>query len=103
MNQVREPITPGIIVLSSSLNLLHINQRAIHLLTQLGRSASRLGADRSMTAPLPPLSQDIIETMRARLALNHFELFHCAHTIIDSERAILVKGFGLPNQNSLPH
>jgi hypothetical protein len=52
-------------VLSSSLQLQYMNQRAIHLLTQLGRPASRLGADWNLAAPLHPHCQDIIETMHA--------------------------------------
>lgn len=103
MNQRDEAINPGIVVLSSSLQCLHLNRRAVTLLTQLERSGSRAGTDWNLTAPLHPLCHDIIATLRERLALRNFTPFYRYHAVGNSEQELLLKGFGLPDRNGLSH
>ena len=58
MNERDEAINPGLVVLSSSLQCLHLNRRAVTLLTQLERSGSRAAViapcEACQVAPIPP-------------------------------------------------
>jgi hypothetical protein len=103
VHQEEKATGPGIVVLSSSIQVLHINRRAMALLTQLERTAQSIGAERAIAAPLYQHCQDIIETLRARLASNNWEQFHQDRTIGDSSHTILLRGFGLPDRRGLPH
>ncbi len=103
MHQEEKATGPGIVVLSSSLQVLHVNRRAMALLTQLERTAQSIGAEQAVAAPLHQHCQDIIETLQARLASNNWEQFHQYRTIGDSSHTILLKGFGLPDRRGLPH
>ena len=103
MNQEQGATSPGIVVLSSSLQILHMNRQAIALLTQWERADQSIGAEQALVAPLHQLCQDIIETMQVRLGSNNWEQFQQYRTIGDSPHSILLKGFGLPDYRGLPH
>jgi len=103
VNQEQGATSPGIVVLSSSLQILHMNRQAIALLTQWERAAQSIGAEQALVAPLHQLCQDIIETMQTRLGSNNWEQFQQYRTIGDSPHSILLKGFGLPDYRGLPH
>ena len=103
MNQEQEATGPGIVVLSSSFEVLHMNRRAMALLTQLEGTAQSIGTEPAVAAPLHQHCQDIMKTMRARLASNNWEQFHQYRMIGDSTHTILLKGFGLPDHRGLSH
>ena len=103
MNQEQEVTGPGIVVLSSTLQVLHMNQRAMTLLTPLERTAQSIETERALTAPLHQHCQDIIETLQVRLASNNMELLYQNRAIGDSSHTILLKEFGLPDRRGLPH
>ena len=103
MNQEQEVTGPGIVVLSPSLQVLHMNRRAMALLNQLEHTAQSIGAERAVAAPLHQHCQDIIETLQARLESNNWEQFQQYRTIGNSTHSILLNGFGLPDRRGLPH
>jgi hypothetical protein len=103
VNQEQAATGPGIVVLSSSLQVLHMNRQAIALLTQGEHNALNIGTERAVAAPLRQHCQDIIETLQARLGSNNWEQFHQYSTIGDSTHLILLKGFGLPDRRGLAH
>lgn len=103
MNQEQGATGPAIVVLSPSLQVLHMNRRAMALLNQLEHTAQSTGAERAVAAPLHQLCQDIIETLQVRLRSNNWEQFRQQSTIGDSTHSILVNGFGLPDHRGLPH
>jgi len=103
MNHVPEAIDPGVVVLSTSLKLLHINHKALSLLQHLQRSAPQPEANLNLTAPLHAHGQDIITAMHKRLTSSDFTPFHCYRVIGECEHEILLKGFGLPDRRGFPH
>ena len=103
MNQEQEATGPGIVVLSPSLQILHMNRRATALLNQLECTAQSIGAEQAVAAPLHQHCQDIVETLQARLGSNKWEQFQQYRTIGDSTHSILLKGFGLPDSRGLAH
>ena len=90
-------------MLSSSCELLHMNRRALALLTGADLSALNIRTAQALTAPLHPHCQDIIETLQARLAANNWAQFYRYRVIGDPTDQILLKGFGLPDRRGLPH
>ena len=52
MNQEQAATGPGIVVLSHSLQVLHMNRRAMALLNQLEYTVQSIGAERSGPSPL---------------------------------------------------
>lgn len=103
MNQEQEVADPGIVVLSPSMQILHMNRRAMDLLNQLEHTAQSTGAERAVAAPLHQHCQDILEALQARLGSNNWKQFRQQRTIVDSTHSILVNGFGLPDRRGLPH
>ena len=103
MSQEPEATGPGIVVLSSSLQVLHMNRRALVLLNQLEHTGQIVGAEWALTAPLHQHCQDIIETLQARLAANNWEQFQQYRMIGNPTNTILLKGFGLPDQRGLSY
>jgi hypothetical protein len=103
MNQEQEATSPGLVVLSASLQVLHMNRRAMALLKHLEGTEQSIGTERTVVAPLQQHCQDIIEAMQARLASNNWEQFQHYCTIGDSTRAIVLKKFGLIDRRGLPH
>jgi hypothetical protein len=103
VSQEPEATGPGIVVLSSTLQLLHMNRRALVLLNQLEHTGQSVGAEWALTAPLHQHCQDIIETLQARLGSNSWEQFQQCRMIGNSTNTILLKGFGLPDQRGLSY
>jgi hypothetical protein len=103
VNQEQEATGPGIVVLSLSLQVLHMNRRAMALLTQLERTGQSIGKEGALTEPLHQHCQDIIQTLQARLGANNLEQFQQYRMIGNSTNTILLKGFGLPDQRGLLH
>lgn len=103
MNQKQEATGPGVVVLSSSLQVLFMNRRAMALLNQLEHTAQSARTKQDLAAPLHRHCQDIIETLQARLRSNNWEQFQQYRTIGTSPRSILLKGFGIPDRRGLPH
>ena len=103
MNQEQEPPGPGVVVLSPSLQVLHMNRQAMVLLNQLEHTAQSVGAERAFSAPLHQSCRDITETLQARLRSNNWEQFQLCRTIGDSPHRIALKGFGIPDRRGLSH
>jgi len=103
VNQGPETTSPGIVVLSSSLQLLHMNRQAIALLAQWERTALSIRTKGAVPASLHQLCHEIMETLRARVRSNNWAQFYQYCAIGDSTCSILLKGFGLPDRRGLPH
>ncbi len=103
MTQKPEVTGPGIVVLSSCLQVLHMNRRAMDLLTRLVQAAPPIGTAPALAAPLHQHCREIVQTMSERLASNNWEQFQQYCTIGDSSHRIFLKGVGLPDRKGLPH
>ncbi len=103
MNQEQGTTGPGIVVLSPSLQVLHMNRRAMALLNQLEHTAQSIGTEWALTAPLHQHCQDIVETLQERLGSNNWEQFQQSRTIGNSTHSIFLNGFGLPDRRGLSH
>ena len=103
MNRDLETTALGIVVLSASLHLLHMNRQAMDLLTRVAPAAPRVGTAPTLVAPLHQPCQEIVESLQNRLAGNNWAQFRQDRTIGTARSTIAVKGFGLPNPRGLAH
>ena len=90
---------PGILIFSRGQQLLHMNSRALELTGHLNQD--EIGLIRDLrAAPVRELGAQIQETLDHRKKVNIWEIFELKRVIFESERKILVRGFGLADRNS---
>jgi hypothetical protein len=90
---------PGILIFSRGQQLLHINSRALELTGPLKQA--EIGPVHDIrSAPVRELSAQIQETLDHRRETNIWEIFELKRVIFETERKILVRGFGLADRNS---
>jgi PAS domain-containing protein len=90
---------PGILIFSRARQLLHMNRRALEL---TGHSdQTELGPVHDFrSAQVRELSAQIQETLDRRREADIWEIFELKRVIFETERKILVRGFGLADRNS---
>ena len=90
---------PGILIFSRTRQLLHMNRRALEL---TGHSdQTELGPVHDFrSAQVRELSAQIQETLDHRREADIWEIFELKRVIFETERKILVRGFGLADRNS---
>jgi len=90
---------PGILIFSRGRQLLHMNSRALELTGHLNQDEIGLVQD-LRSAPVRELSTQIQETLDHRREVNIWEIFELKRVIFETERKILIRGFGLADRNS---
>jgi hypothetical protein len=90
---------PGILIFSRRQQLLHMNSRALELTGHLNQAEIKSVLD-IRSAPVRVLSAQIQETLDHRREANIWEIFELNRVIFETERKILVRGFGLADRNS---
>ena len=93
---------PGILIFSRGRQLLHMNSRALELTGHLNQDEIELVRD-LRSAPVSELGAQIQETLDHRREINIWEIFELKRVIFETERKILVRGFGLADRNSYDH
>ena len=96
---------PGIVVLSSSLHILHMNRQAIKLAAMLGSAEPRvqklnysLGA---LIQPLIKLAGTILEGLRRSDETTDVGRSELRHAVDNLGRRLLIRGIGVPSANGL--
>ena len=93
---------PGIVVLSPSLQILHMNRQAQLLIRDLGLRTSEAPQPNPRTDVLPPalveLSREILNLFEIRPQKNANGQFVIRHVADKSCNQMLVRGVGVPNR-----
>lgn len=90
---------PGILVFSRGRQLLHMNSQVLGLTGCLNQT--EIGSVHNIrSAPVRELSAQIQETLDHRRKANIWETFELKRVIFETERKILVRGFGVADRNS---
>lgn len=96
---------PGIIVLSSSLQLLHMNRQASELCKKINQaehpSDSPKHAHGVLPTALTELSSEIIKALTVRTEAKDWEQFEVKRLAGGSGQPILLRGFGLPDRGGI--
>ena len=92
---------PGIVVLSTSMQLLHMNRQAADLSRQINQvekgSPQGKMASGVLPAALTELSGEIVKALQVRTEAKDWEQFEVKSLAGDPDRPILLRGFGLPD------
>jgi len=96
---------PGIVVLSASMQLLHMNRQASELAKQInlaehGGSSSR-AAHGVLPTALTELCGEIVKALHIRTEAKDWEQFEIKRVAGNPEQPVLLRGFGLPDRGGV--
>ncbi len=93
---------PGIVVLSTSMQLLHMNRQAAMLARHINQNEKGNHEGRSASGVLPAslteLCGEIVKALHVRTEAKDWEQFEVKALAGDPNRPILLRGFGLPDR-----
>lgn len=91
--------SPGVLVFSRTLQLLHVNRRALELTGHIRQGTT--GPVRVMlSTPLIELRAKVQEALGSRTAAGVWDPFEVRRAVSDLGSGVLVRGFGLPDRKS---
>jgi hypothetical protein len=96
-HMVSEQSSPGILVLSRSLQLQYVNRRALELMRNIGPAMTESGLI-MLPAPILQLRDQIQEILDARIEANIWESFEMSRVVSERGHRLLLRGFGHPNE-----
>lgn len=96
-NMVSGQSSPGILVLSRSLQLQYVNRRALELIRNIGQAITDSGLI-ILPTPLLELRDQIQESLDARIEANIWEPFEMSRVVSQRGQRLLLRGFGHPNE-----
>ena len=98
---------PGIVVLSTSMQLLHMNRQAVDLSRKINEcekdSKDGKVASGVLPACLTELSGEIVKALHVRTEAKDWEQFEVKALAGDPDHPILLRGFGLPDRGGIEH
>ena len=96
---------PGIVVLSASMQLLHMNRQASELSKQINVAEHGGGSSRAahgvLPAPLTELCGEIVKALHIRTEAKDWEQFEIKRVAGNPEQPVLLRGFGLPDRGGV--
>ncbi|MBV6471706.1 MAG: hypothetical protein NBKEAIPA_03646 [Nitrospirae bacterium] len=97
----------GIVVLSSSMQLLHMNRQAAELSKLMHISHTGGGLPKTANGVLPAvlteLCAEIIKALQVRTEAKDWEQFEIKRIAGNPNQPILLRGFGLPDREGIQH
>ncbi len=97
----------GIVVLSASMQLLHMNRQASELAKKINAVEHAGHSARSAHGVLPTalteLCSEIIKALQIRTEAKDWEQFELKRIAGDPSQPILLRGFGLPDRGGIQH
>lgn len=97
----------GIVVLSSSMQLLHMNRQAAELSKQVNMNENGGAPARAAQGVLPAavteLCSEIIKALQVRTEAKDWEQFEIKRIAGNPKQPILLRGFGLPDKGGIQH
>lgn len=99
--------SPGIVVLSSSLQILHMNRQAQILISDLVPITPETQQSNHRSDILPPmlinLAGEIFSVLRNRHEMSENGQFVIQHSSHESDKPVFVRGVGVPNGGGVGH
>lgn len=97
----------GIVVLSSSMQLLHMNRQAAELSKQINMAenggAPAKAAQGVLPSALTELCGEIIKALQVRTEAKDWEQFEVKRVAGNPNQPVLLRGFGLPDRGGIQH
>jgi DNA-binding CsgD family transcriptional regulator len=96
---------PGIVVLSSAMQLLHMNRQASELSKQINAALHGGGSSKAAHGVLPTalteLCGEIIKALHVRTEAKDWEQFEIKRVTGNPDQPVLLRGFGLPDRGGV--
>ena len=93
---------PGILVFSRRQQLLHMNSRASELTGRFDRAETKSATfTLALSRLVSELRVQIIDTLDSRMEAKVWELFELKRFMSECGRKIVLRGFGMPDRNSI--
>ncbi len=89
---------PGILMLSSSMQLLYSDRPTWELFGRINKGRGNKSAHGGLPPPVVELCTEIIKMLQVRTEAKDWEQFRMKRVIGDPDRPVLLCGFGLPEQ-----
>ena len=96
-NTVSGQSSPGILVLSRSLQFQYVNRRVLELIRNIGQATTESGVI-MLPTPLLELRDQMQESLDARIEANIWEPFEMSRVVSERGQRLLLRGFGHPNE-----
>lgn len=98
---------PGIVVLSASMQLLHMNRQASELAKAINVAEHGGGSSRTahgvLPAALTELCGEIVKALHVRTEAKDWEQFEIKRVTGNPEQPVLLRGFGLPDRGGVQY
>ena len=94
---------PGILLLTSSMQLLYRDRRTWELCGQINKSHNGTAARGVLPPAVAEVCAEIMQTLQVRSEAKDWEHFRIKRIIGDAKRTILLRGLGLPDRHSIQH
>lgn len=106
-NVVDQRAGAGIVVLTSSMQLLHMNRQAAELsklinMTENGGAPAK-AAHGVLPSALTELCAELIKALRVRTEAKDWEQFEVKRVAGNPNQPVLLRGFGLPDKGGIQH
>lgn len=98
---------PGIVVLSPSMQVLHMNRQAIKLASLLGSVELNGQPSNDPTGILPPpladMANEILKVLRSRHKMSEKGQIEIRRTVNETGKLVSICGIGVPNGYGVEH
>jgi DNA-binding CsgD family transcriptional regulator len=92
---------PGILLLTSSMQLLYRDRRTWELCGQINKSQNGKSANGVLPPAVAELCAEIMKTLQVRTEAKDWEHFRVKRIIGDPKRPVLLRGVGLPDRGGI--
>jgi DNA-binding NarL/FixJ family response regulator len=92
---------PGILLLSSSMQLLYRDRRTWELCAQINKAQNGKAANGVLPPAVAELCSEIMKTLQIRTEAKDWEHFRVKRIIGDPKRPVLLRGVGLPDRSGI--
>ena len=102
-------VSPGMLIIAPPMRLLHMNQTAWELMHTVSDQKEGNGEGKAVNAKgllptaLHEVCAEIIRHLRDRTHAKDWERFEIKRLITNPRQPLLVRGFGVPDQNGIEH
>lgn len=93
-----QSLPPGILVFSHRRQLLHMNGRALAMTGHLDQAETG-AATMTLSRLVSELRVQVQDALDSRREADIWEFFELQRVMVESDRKVLLRGFGLPNRN----
>jgi DNA-binding NarL/FixJ family response regulator len=92
---------PGILLLSSTMQLLYRDRRTWELCAQINKAQNGKTANGVLPPAVAELCSEIMKTLQIRTEAKDWEHFRVKRIIGDPKRPVLLRGVGLPDRSGI--